>query len=85
MRPVAPRTGAPEVSVAEDQPQYLTITMAQYNYPDGSMGILSRWQPSPAERVAIANGEDVYVMQSQFRGVVTPLLARVGPGDWRVE
>lgn len=96
MRAIAPRTGAPEVTIAEEQEEYMPITVALYDYSDGSRGLLTRWQPSPEERQAIAAGADVFVQQLNFRttacracGVetpqgMTPLSVRCGPGEWAV-
>lgn len=84
MRPIAPRTGAPEVTVAEDQPEYMPITVALYNYEDGSRGILSRWQPSTEERLAISSGEDIFVQQLSFDTPMAPLVVRCGPGNFQV-
>lgn len=82
MRMIAPRTGAPETTVAEEQAEYLPITVAHYDYADGSRGILTRWRLSDEERTAIAAGEDLYVMQLNFGTPMTPMMARVGSGDW---
>lgn len=86
MRSIAPRTGADEVTVAEDQPEYLPITVALYAQPIGETAVLhrlTRWQPTPAERAAIAAGEDIYVAQlSHLRAPMTPLSVHVGPGPY---
>lgn len=85
MRPVAPRTGAPEETYAEDQEEYLPITVGRYQYPDGSRGLLTRWKPTDDERKALLAGEDIYVMQ--FYPIpcpMTPLVVRVGPGEFKV-
>lgn len=85
MRPIAPRTGAPEVTVAEEQLEYLPITVARYEFTDGSKGILTRWTLTPEERARIAAGEDFYVMQLNFGSPMTPMEARVGAADWTVD
>jgi len=84
MRPIAPRTGAPETTIAEDQQEYAPITISAYEYVDGSRGLLSRWTFNAEERAAIARGEDVYIMQFVFGNVFTPLTVRCGPGDFTV-
>lgn len=63
MRPIAPRLGAgvEEFSVAEDQHEYLTITMAAVGYSDGTLGMIGRWTLSDDERARVAAGEDIYV------------------------
>ena len=72
------------MTVAEEQEQYMPITVALYAYTDGSSGRLTRWTLKPEERDAIARGEDVYVMQMYFHDnqPTTPLSVRTGPGDW---
>jgi hypothetical protein len=84
MRPIAPRTGAPETTVAEDQPEYLPLTIAVYAYSDGTRGLLTRWTFTPDERAAIARGEDIYVHQLNFGTHMTPMIVRCGPGDFAV-
>lgn len=83
MRCVAPRTGAPEVMVAENQEEYLTVTVAIHHNPDGAgRYLLTRWTFTPEERDRIAKGEDLYVAQLNFGSPMTPINACVGPGWW---
>lgn len=82
MRPIAPRTGAPETTYAEEQQEYQPLTVATYVYSDGPIGLLTRWQPTPAERAAIAAGEDIYVMQLRPDTLLTPQIVQVGPGGF---
>jgi len=84
MRPIAPRTGAPEQTFAEKQEEYLPITVGMYRYQDGTRGHLTRWQPTAEERAAIAAGEDIYVLQLNFGTPMTPLLVRCGPSEFLV-
>lgn len=84
MRPIAPRTGAPEATIAEEQEEYMPITVALYEYPNGARGLLTRWTFTPEERAQIAAGEDVYVHQLNFGTPMTPLIVRAGPGDFAV-
>lgn len=88
MRPIAPRTGAPEQTIAEEQEEYLPITIGLYLLQDSGMyGRLLRYTFTAAERQAIACGEDVYFMQlySDPSQPMTPVSARVGPDDWKVD
>jgi hypothetical protein len=91
MKPIPPATGAPEVVFGEGQPEYLPIPVATYvpaGYPPGHPGhsLLLRYTFTDEERVAIAGGEDVYFMQLYPNGgPMTPVSARVGPGDWKVD
>ena len=78
MRMIGPRTGHEEITVAEDQLQYLPITVNRFTQADGSVIILTRWQPTPDERQRIANGEDLYVGQLNFGGGMTPMMVNVG-------
>jgi hypothetical protein len=82
MRPIAPRTGFPEVTIAEEQEEYMPVTVALYQYDDGVRGLLTRWTFTPEERAAVAAGEDVYVQQLNFGTPMTPLIVRCGPGDF---
>jgi hypothetical protein len=86
MRPVAPRTGAPEQTIAEEQEEYLPATVAFYRFTDTpkAVGVLWRYTFSAEEREQIAAGEDVYIMHIQPNGPapITPMSARVGPGPW---
>jgi hypothetical protein len=79
---VAPRTGAPEQTFAEEQEEYMPVTVGMYQYSDGTRRLLTRWQPTPEERTAILAGEDIYVMQLNFGTSMTPLIVRCGPGDF---
>jgi hypothetical protein len=61
MRPIAPRIdGADEITIAEDQHEYMTITAAHVQYADGSVHRVCRWTFTPEERAQIAAGEDLY-------------------------
>lgn len=84
MRPIAPRTGADEIVVAEEQEEYMPLTVAVYRYGDGSIGLLTRWTFTDEERAAVARGEDVYVMQVG-RGSLQPMIVRTGPADFTLE
>lgn len=88
MRPIAPRTGNPEQTIAEEQEEYLPITVAVYGIEGNSGGhaLLLRYTLTPEERRAVANGEDIYFMQLYPNGgPMTPVEARIGPGDWKSE
>jgi hypothetical protein len=61
MRPIAPRIeGADEITIAEEQHEYMTITAAIVHYGDGSTHRVCRWTFTPEERAQIAAGEDIY-------------------------
>jgi len=59
MHMVAPRTGAPEVTVAEEQLEYSTLTCAEYTMPEnhpfaGSRYLVSRWRFTDEDLAALA-------------------------------
>lgn len=77
MRMIAPRTGAPEITVAEDQPEYLALTAAVYDNT-----LLTRWTFTPEERARIAAGEDLYLGVMTFGRPLQPLSVQVGAEGW---
>ena len=81
MRQIAPRTGAPEVTMGAHQLEYSEITVAQYRCDDGVIPLVSRWRLTAEERAAIANGDDLYVVLLT-NGVMQPILPMVGPAPW---
>ena len=86
MRMIAPRTGAPEISVAENQPEYLTLTAALYSTPEGARALLTRWRPTPEEREQIFLGDvDIYLLQIIGEGKMQPVSLQVGPEGYEVE
>lgn len=82
MRPVAPRTGHPEVTYAENQLEYLPVTVAVIKHSTGDRSLLTRWTLTPAEREKVAKGEDIYVSQSNFGQPMTPMNVYCGPGPF---
>ena len=61
MRPIAPRIpGADEHTVAEDQHEYKTLTVAVVAYQNGERVRVCRYTLSNDERDRIAKGEDIY-------------------------
>lgn len=64
MRPIAPRLPddvAEEITVAEDQHEYMTITAARVRHTDGTHSMYCRWTLTPEERRRVAAGEDIYL------------------------
>ena len=88
MRMVSPRTGAPEVTIAEDQLEYKPIVCAVYRYPEddgdfpGVRFLLSRFTFTPEERSRIAAGEDLYIAHITGYGPLQPLAPQVGPDGY---
>lgn len=86
MRPIAPRTGAPEVTIAEEQEQYAVITAATYfNTEHHSPVLLMRYLFSPADRARVAAGDDLYIGVLTFGKRLQPLSVQVGPDGWQVD
>lgn len=81
---IAPRTGAPEITLAEDQLEYKPLTVAVYgnNAGQGPRTLLSRWRFSDEERERIAAGEDLYVGLTTFGRPMQPIRVQVGPEGW---
>lgn len=82
MRPISPNTGAPEKVIAEQQEQYMPISVARYIDDNKIVHLLTRWTLTPAEREAVAKGEDIYVSQLNFGGPMTPIIVQCGPGQY---
>lgn len=87
MHMVAPRTGAPETSVAEEQHEYRQLTCAVYRTHDGGpfeggRYLVSRWRFTDDERARIAAGEDLYISHLTWDGPLQPLMPQVGTGGW---
>ena len=82
---VRPETGAPEIVLAEHQPEYTPLPVAvyedsQYNSPM----FLCRYTFSDEERLAIANGEDLYIGVLTFNRRFQPIEVLVGPGPYKL-
>ena len=87
MRPIAPRTGHREITIAEDQVEYKPITAAVAEMESGNgHALILRFTFTPEERQQLAAGADVYFCQVYPNGgPMTPVQARVGAGDWQME
>jgi hypothetical protein len=78
VRPVAPRVGSlPEVTIAEDQHQFLTLVGAVTTYKNGS-GMLTRWRLTDEERERVVKGEDLYLELLTFGKPVQPIILSIG-------
>jgi hypothetical protein len=84
MRMVAPRTGAPEVTIAEEQTDYSPLVAAVYEQ-DGQRILLTRWRLDDEERARIAAGEDLYLSVMTFNNPLQPVSLRVGAPEWSTE
>jgi hypothetical protein len=83
-RMIAPRTGAPEITLAENHPEYSPVTVAVYgdNRKLGPRTLLSRWTFTDEERARIAAGEDVFLGVITFGRPMQPVSLQVGPEGW---
>lgn len=62
-----------EVVYAKDQPQYLPLPSIR-----STTGIvLTRWKPTEDERVALANGADIYLSVHTYNHPLQPILLEV--------
>ena len=83
MRSVAPRTGAPEVSLGRDQHEWAELTAARYVILNTrEVWYVSRWRLDDEERAKIAAGEDLFLSVVTFGGPVQPVALSVGEEDW---
>ena len=80
MKPVAPRTGAPEMAFAADG-SAIPFSIAVYDYGIAT-GLLTRWRLTPEERAMIAAGQDIYVMQLNYGEPMAPLKVTVGASEF---
>lgn len=70
--------GSRAVVIAEHQAEYRDLPSIRT--PDGQ--VITRWQPTAAERAALAAGEDIFVTLLSH-GPINPLFVTVGPVNWR--
>lgn len=84
MRTIAPRIGeAPEITLAENQLEYMPLVAAVFDRVDRSQVLVTRWSPDDEERRRIANGEDIYVAQFLPGGALfMPMRVDCGPDTW---
>jgi hypothetical protein len=86
MRPVSPNTGADEIQLAKDQPEYFELPAAVYhNSALNSPEIVTRWTLTDAERLAIAEGADIFVSQTTFGELFRPINVQVGPQHYQLK
>ena len=70
--------GSRAVVIAEHQDEYRDLPSIRT--PTGQ--VITRWVPTPEERAAIAQGEDIYVTLLSF-GAINPFFVTIGPVNWR--
>lgn len=54
MRPISPNTGAPERVFAENQEEYLPLSVAEYEHTDGTRSLVTAWVPKKEELDAMS-------------------------------
>lgn len=88
MRAVRPKLNAPQVTIAEEQGQFLPITAALVRHPGypavetphGPMNsIVLAFRPSEEDRAALAAGADLYVSLLTFGRPMPGLIVHAGP------
>ncbi len=64
-----------EIKFGDGQPEYQVLPALRSTTPEHA--VLSRWEPSPEERLMIANGADIFVTVWTFDHLYPPTLVRV--------
>jgi hypothetical protein len=85
---ISPQIDAPQVSIAEEQEEYKTVTGALARNslygsqrPDGVNTVILAFRPDEHERAVIANGGDFYVGLLTFGGAMQPIIVAAGKED----
>jgi hypothetical protein len=87
MRMVRPRLDAPQVTVAEDQPEFKPITVAIVRHPlypgveteHGPLNtVVMAFRPNDDDKARIAAGEDVYVSLLTYLRPQAGIICTVG-------
>ncbi len=100
MRAVSPRTGAGEITLAEEQLEYSPLVAAVYSHPDfgGAPYLLTRWQFSDEDLAQLLgvevdvirhlprtrDREDMYLAILTWGQPLQPLAPQVGPAGYLV-
>ena len=81
--PVMPGSESIEVVLGKDQPEYLPLPCVSLDTPARPM--LTRWELSDEERMALAQGADIVLTQLTFAHPFQPVhLQVVGDGEMPV-
>lgn len=78
--PVIDGLEAKEIVYAKHQPQYLPLRTLVGD--DKDRRVLSRWSPTAEQRLAIANGADIYLQMLTFGQPLQPILMLISDGSW---
>jgi hypothetical protein len=82
MHPVAPRTGADEITIAEEQLEYRPLVGAVYVDADGVRVVLTRWRLNDEDKRKAAQGEDLTIAVRVFNGPFPPLMVGFDLDEW---
>lgn len=82
MRTVSPKLGLPEITLAEEQKEYIPVRVAVVKYEDGNEGVILRWELGDDDRARIAAGEDLYMGLLTFGKPMQPVSLEVGRPGW---
>src|ERR1700721_2317428 len=77
--PVVKGLEAHEVVYAKNQPEYNPLRTLLSNTKEGR--VMSRWSPTPEQRPAIAEGENIFLELLTFGNPLQPILMSVGDPD----
>lgn len=69
-----------EIVYAKDQPEYVPLRTLVGD--DKQRRVLSRWNPTPEQRKAIAEGADIYLQLLTFGQPLQPILMFVSDATW---
>lgn len=72
-----------EVVYAKDQPEY--IPLRTLRSADGQGRVFSRWTPTPEQREAIADGDDIFLELFTFGHPLQPIRMMIGDGKENTE
>jgi hypothetical protein len=85
MHPVAPRTGADEITIAEGQLEYRPLVGAVYVDENRDRVILTRWRLNEEDKRKAAAGEDLTIAVLAFDKPFPPLMVGMGIDEWMVK
>jgi hypothetical protein len=74
-KPVIPGLEGFEVVYAKDQPEYIPLRTLRSRTDEGK--VMSRWDLTPEQRKAVANGADLFLTLLTFQGPLQPITLAV--------
>jgi hypothetical protein len=82
---VPPQTGADEVVIGANQPQYIPLHGAIYKDEAGITHIVTRWKLTDDERERLLKREDLYLTVATHDQPFQPVRLQVGPDGLLVD